>query len=76
MIQLCVTATSVSYLNMCYITWLIILPADGDAISKTCRRDINCTVVFVFCGYIGFVNKTHILIAWHERCVKIQAILN
>jgi len=69
-IQTCVTNENVSYLNMFQITWFIILRGDGNAICKMCRRDRDCTVVFVVCACIDFVNKTHILIAWHEQYVK------
>jgi len=58
----------VSYFNMFQITWCVILPDDGDVLSKACRRGRSCTVTYNVCAYIGFVNKTHILIARNEQC--------
>jgi len=49
------------------ITWRVILPVDGDVLLKACRRDRSCTVTCNVCAYIGFVNKTRILIARNER---------
>jgi len=36
-------------------------------IVETSRRDKNCAVVCSVCACVGFVNKTHIVIAWNEK---------
>ena len=45
MMQMYVTTISVLYFNMLYVTWFVILPAVGNAIAKTCKRDGNCPAV-------------------------------
>jgi len=32
-------------------------------IAETSRRDRNCAVLCSVCAYVGFVNKTHVVIA-------------
>jgi len=30
--------------------------------------DINFSVVYTMCVYVGFVSKTHMIMAWNEHC--------
>ena len=50
------------YYNTFYITWCVILPNDGNEIAETCRRYINCTVVYTVCANLGCENKIQIYI--------------
>lgn len=49
------------------ITWCVTLPDVGDVLFKACRRYRNCTITYTVCVYVGFVYKTHILIARNEQ---------
>jgi hypothetical protein len=42
---------------MFHIAWCVVLINDGYKIAETCRRHINCTVVYRVCANLSSVNK-------------------
>ena len=54
-----ITRVTVSYFNVFWPTWCIILSDDGNLITKTYRGHWNCTVVHMLGADDGFVNNTH-----------------
>ena len=49
------------------ITWCVTLPDVGDVLFKAYRSYRSYIVTYNVCAYVGFVNKTHILIAQNEQ---------
>ena len=50
------------YYNMFCIALCVMLTNDGSEIAETCRRYINCTVVYKARAKLGCVNKINIYI--------------